>query len=125
MVKLKIADMVEPSKQAPAGKKDVSQAILEKKKAPNKLTVEESKNNDNTIIEMTEKRMEELGILRGDQVLLKGKKKRETICIAFIPEDADAKNHEIRMNKGTRRNLRVRLGDVVTVKPLTECPNAE
>ncbi len=54
-------------------KKDLSKAILDKKKAPNKLTVEDSKNDDNTIIELTEAKMEELKLMRGDQVLLRGK----------------------------------------------------
>jgi transitional endoplasmic reticulum ATPase len=53
--------------------KDLSTAILNKKKAPNKLTVEDSKNDDNTIIELTEAKMEELKLMRGDQVLLRGK----------------------------------------------------
>jgi hypothetical protein len=52
--------------------KDLSTAILAKKKAPNKLTVQDSKNDDNTIIELTEKKMEELKLMRGDQVLLRG-----------------------------------------------------
>jgi transitional endoplasmic reticulum ATPase len=69
--------------------------------------------------------MEELNLMRGDQVRLKGKKRRETICIAFTPDNApDAKDGDIRINKGTRRNLRVRLGDVVIVEPVTELPNA-
>jgi formylmethanofuran dehydrogenase subunit D len=44
-----------------------------KKKNPSKLTVEDSKDDDNTIVLITEKRMEELNIMKGDQVLLKGK----------------------------------------------------
>ncbi len=47
--------------------------LLEKKNAPYKLTVEDTQNDDNTIVEMTEKRMEELKLMRGDQVLIKGK----------------------------------------------------
>jgi len=43
-----------------------------KKKNPSKLTVEDSKDDDNTIVLITEKRMEELNIMKGDQVLLKG-----------------------------------------------------
>jgi transitional endoplasmic reticulum ATPase len=73
---------------------------------------------------MTEKKMEELNLMRGDQVLLKGKKRRETVCIAFTPEDPLAKDTDIRMNKGTRKNLRVRLGDIVVVSAITELPNA-
>ena len=34
-------------------KKDVSEAILKKKKAPHKLLVEESKQDDNSVVEMT------------------------------------------------------------------------
>jgi transitional endoplasmic reticulum ATPase len=54
-------------------KKDVSQAILERKKAPHKLSVEEAKNDDNSIIEMTQAKMDELKIFKGDTVLIKGK----------------------------------------------------
>jgi len=69
--------------------------------------------------------MEELKLMRGDQVLLMGKKRRETVCIAFSPdENSNAKDDEIRMNKGTRRNLRVRLGDIVRVSAVPELPNA-
>ena len=107
-------------------KKDVSTAILDKKKAPNKLTVEESKNDDNTIIVISEKKMEELNLMRGDQVKLRGKKRKETICIAFTPDDGEElKDSEIKMNKGTRRNLRVRLSDIVIVEPLMELPTAQ
>jgi hypothetical protein len=58
----------------PCRKKDVSQAILQQKKAPNKLTVEDSKQDDNSVIEMTETKMEELKLMRGDHVLLRGKR---------------------------------------------------
>jgi len=51
----------------------VSTAILDKKKAPHKLTVEEAKNDDNSVIEMTQAKMDELKIFKGDTVLLKGK----------------------------------------------------
>jgi transitional endoplasmic reticulum ATPase len=53
-------------------KKDVSTAILERKKAPHKLTVEDAKNDDNSIIEMTQAKMDELKIFKGDTVLIKG-----------------------------------------------------
>lgn len=53
-------------------KKDFSTAILDRKKAPNKLTVEEAKNDDNSVIEMTQAKMDELKIFKGDTVLIKG-----------------------------------------------------
>lgn len=54
-------------------KKDFSTAILDKKKAPHKLTVEDAKNDDNSIVEMTQAKMDELKIFKGDTVMLKGK----------------------------------------------------
>lgn len=105
-------------------KKDVSQAILEKKKAPHKLTVEDAKNDDNSVVEMTQAKMDELKIFKGDTVLLKGKKRKDTVCIALAVEETDdLENMRIRMNKVVRRNLRVRLGDVVSVHPCPDIPN--
>ena len=52
--------------------KDFSTAILNKKKAPHKLQVEESKQDDNSIVEMTQAKMDELKIFKGDAVILKG-----------------------------------------------------
>ncbi len=105
-------------------KKDFSTAILEKKKAPHKLTVEDAKNDDNSVVEMTQAKMDELKIFKGDTVLLKGKKRKDTVCIALAVEETDdLDNMRIRMNKVVRRNLRVRLGDVVSVHPCPDIPN--
>ena len=105
-------------------KKDVATAILEKKKAPHKLTVEEAKNDDNSVVEMSQAKMEELKIFKGDTVMLKGKKRKDTVCIALAVEEGDdLDNMKIRMNKVVRRNLRVRLGDVVSVHPCPDIPN--
>lgn len=56
-------------------KKDFSTAILEKKKAPNKLQVEDSPQDDNSICELTQAKMDELKIFQGDAVILRGKSK--------------------------------------------------
>ena len=55
--------------------------------------------------------MDELQLFRGDSVLVKGKKRRDTVCIALT--DDTVADDKIRMNRVVRRNLRVRLGDVV------------
>jgi hypothetical protein len=55
--------------------------------------------------------MDELQLFRGDTVLIKGKKRRDTVCIALT--DDTVPDDKIRMNRVVRRNLRVRLGDVV------------
>lgn len=44
---------------------------------------------------------------------MQGKKRRDTICIALA--DDTCEEPKIRMNKVVRSNLRVRLGDVVSV----------
>ncbi|KAL8214476.1 hypothetical protein R6Q57_003925 [Mikania cordata] len=46
-------------------------------------------------------------------VVFKGKKRKDTICIALADDTCD--EPKIRMNKVVRANLRVRLGDVVSV----------
>ncbi len=53
-----------------------------------------------------------------------GKKRRDTVCIALVAEgDEELDNMRIRMNKVVRRNLRVRLGDVIAVHPCPDIPN--
>lgn len=97
---------------------------MTKKKAPHKLTVEESKQDDNSVVELTQKKMDELKIMKGDTVLLKGKKRRDTVCICLSVEDGDdLPDEKIRMNKVVRNNLRVRFGDIVQVHPCTDIPN--
>lgn len=99
---------------ANAGKaKDYSEAILEKKKSPNRLIVDESVNDDNSVVALHESKMEELELFRGDTVLLKGKKRRDTVCIVLADETCE--ENKIRMNKSVRKNLRVRLGDLVSI----------
>ena len=53
--------------------KDFSTAIMDRKKAPHKLQVEDSKQDDNSVVEMTQAKMDELKIFKGDAVILKGK----------------------------------------------------
>ncbi|VAH87621.1 unnamed protein product [Triticum turgidum subsp. durum] len=64
--------------------------------------------------------MEKLQLFRGDTVLLKGKKRKDTICIVLA--DDTCEEPKIRMNKTVRKNLRVRLGDVVSVH---QCPDVK
>ena len=46
---------------------------MDRKKAPHKLIVEDATNDDNSIVEMTAAKLDELKIFKGDTVLLKGK----------------------------------------------------
>ena len=56
-------------------------------------------------------KMDELQLFRGDTVLLKGKRRKETVCIVL--SDDTVSDEKIRINRCVRNNLRVRLGDIV------------
>jgi transitional endoplasmic reticulum ATPase len=51
---------------------------------------------------------------------LQGKKRKDTICIVLA--DDTCEEPKVRMNKTVRKNLRVRLGDVVSVH---QCPDVK
>jgi len=102
--------------------KEVSTAIMDMKKTPNRLIVDESpaSADDNSVIYLSEAKMEELQLFRGDTVLLRGKRRKDTICIVL--PDPNTEDGKIRMNKVVRNNLRVRLGDIVSVN---QCPEVK
>ena len=60
-----------PAVKKEAGKKDFSTAILDRKKSPNRLIVDDAINDDNTVINLNAKTMDTLQLFRGDTVLLK------------------------------------------------------
>lgn len=51
--------------------RDYSTAILERKKAPNRLIVDEAINDDNSVVSIHPSKMEELQLFRGDTILVK------------------------------------------------------
>ncbi|KAI3966373.1 hypothetical protein MKW92_046902 [Papaver armeniacum] len=103
-----------------AMKKDFSTAILELKKAANRLIVDESFEDDNSMVSMHPETMEKLQLFRGDTIMLKGKKRKDTICIVLA--DDTCEEPKVRLNKVVRANLRVKLGDVVSVH---QCPDVK
>lgn len=62
--------------------------------------------------------MDTLQLFRGDTVLVKGKKRKDTVLIVLADDDLD--DGSARMNRVVRHNLRVKHGDIVTVHP---CPD--
>ena len=62
--------------------------------------------------------METLQLFRGDTVLVKGKKRRDTVLIVLADDDLD--DGSARINRVVRHNLRVKHGDIITVHP---CPD--
>jgi len=100
-------------------KDDLATAILKQKSKPNRLMVEEATTDDNSVVTLSPDKMEELQLFRGDTVLLKGKRKKETVCIALTNDEA-TNNDKIGMNRVVRQNLRVRLGDIVSVQAIPD-----
>jgi transitional endoplasmic reticulum ATPase len=86
----------------------------------NKLIVEETENDDASLALMNPKRMEELKIFRGDMVHVKGKKNKSTICV--VMEDATCPEGKIKLNKVTRKNIRIKLGDTASVNAAKDVP---
>jgi transitional endoplasmic reticulum ATPase len=97
---------------------DLATAILRRKARPNRLLVEEAINEDNSVVTLSQKKMDELQMFRGDTVLMKGKRRKETVCIVL--SDDTVSDEKIRINRCVRNNLRVRLGDIVSIQA---CPD--
>ncbi|KAK3822505.1 MAG: transitional endoplasmic reticulum ATPase [Linnemannia elongata] len=97
---------------------DPATAILRKKSAPNKLIVDDATNDDNSVLALSTATMEKLQFFRGDMVLVKGKKRRDTVLIVLA--DDSVEDSKVRINKVVRQNLRVRLGDVVSLHTCTD-----
>ncbi|EDO19051.1 hypothetical protein Kpol_2000p15 [Vanderwaltozyma polyspora DSM 70294] len=93
-------------------------AILKRKQKPNSLLVDDAINDDNSVIAINSNTMDKLELFRGDTVLVKGKKRRDTVLIVLI--DDDLEDGACRINRVVRNNLRIRLGDIVTIHP---CPD--
>jgi len=97
---------------------DPATAILRRKAAPNKLIVDDATNDDNSCLSLSTATMEKLQFFRGDTVQIRGKKRRDTVLIV-LADDA-VEDNKVRINKVVRSNLRVRLGDIVSIHA---CPD--
>ncbi|KAI0224203.1 AAA ATPase cdc48 [Massospora cicadina] len=75
---------------------DVATAILRKKAAPNKLMVDDAVVDDNSLVVISNATMDRLQLFRGDQ---------------------DCDDAKLKINKVVRKNLGVRIGDVVSIHP--------
>ncbi|CAN6570353.1 unnamed protein product [Malus baccata var. baccata] len=93
--------------------RDFSTALLERQKAANRLLVDDTVHDNNSVVALHRDTMEKLQLFSGDTVLIKGKKRRDTICVVVADDTCD--EPKIRINKVVRSNLRVMLGDVVSV----------
>ena len=62
-------------------------AILRRKKKDNALIVDDAENDDNSVITLSSNTMELLQLFRGDTVLVKGKKRKDTVLIVLADDD--------------------------------------
>jgi transitional endoplasmic reticulum ATPase len=70
---------------------------------------------DNSIIALSQHTMETLDLSYGDVVLIGTDRGKETVLIVTPAEDLDHESAQI--NYVVRRNLDVKLGDVITIHP--------
>jgi len=80
------------------GEDSTALAILRKKASPNKLLVDDATNDDNSVITMHTNTMDKLGLFRGDTVLVRGKKRKDTVLIVLADDEVD--ESKVRLNKG-------------------------
>jgi len=98
----------------------MASAAPEQKRAKNRLIVDNSANDDNSVIGMHENTMTLLDIFAGDSVIVKGKKKKETVLVCT--SDPSCEEGKVKVNGGTRKNLAVKLGDVVGIHKCDAIP---
>lgn len=117
-------DIEKAAAPKPEDKADYATAILNQKKAPNKLTVDESTTDDNTSVFMTAKKLSELNLFKGDPVLIRGKRRKVTIALALQePSNGNLEDSKIRISRGMRQNLKLRVGDIAVINPSPQTPN--
>jgi len=74
---------------------------------------------------ITAEKAEELKFVNSDMILVKGKKRHESPAVLFIDDSGNSDKEKIYMNKVLRKNLRVRLGDMISVKKIDDLPNCQ
>ncbi|KDE09634.1 transitional endoplasmic reticulum ATPase [Microbotryum lychnidis-dioicae p1A1 Lamole] len=92
---------------------DAATAILRLKKSPNRLIVDETSSDDNSVASLHPATMETLQLFRGDTIIVRGKKRKDTVLIVLSSDDVE--EGKIHINKVARNNLRVKLGDIASV----------
>jgi transitional endoplasmic reticulum ATPase len=99
-------------------------ATLTKVISKNRPIAQQSTSDDNSIISMHPKRMEDLGFFNGDTVLLKGRRGRETVCVV-VPEEKMEEEH-IGLSKNALDWLRLAVNtDRVKVAQFPDIKNAK
>ena len=80
--------------------------------------VTDATTDDNSTIVLSSNTMDALQLFRGDTVLVRGKKRKDTVLVVLSDDELD--DGSARLNRVVRHNLRVKHGDVVTIHA---CPD--
>jgi transitional endoplasmic reticulum ATPase len=96
-----------------------------KKRPPHKLRIDDSKEDENSIVVITDEKRAELNLLRGETILLKGKRRKESVALLTIDDTGTLTNEKIRMNKVLRNNLGCSLSDNITIHKIPNMPAAK
>jgi len=98
-------------------------AIVTRKIQPNELIIDDAVRNDNSVVAVSLQKMDELRLSAGDTVMIRDKKRRKTVCAVAI--DPLCPTNRIQMNRVVRNNLRVRLGDIVSIEGCQDAKDGE
>ncbi|CAF1296061.1 unnamed protein product [Rotaria sordida] len=111
-----MAESVDPNKED-----QYATAILNRNERPNRLIIDNAINDDNSVVILSQQKMDELQLFCGATVLLKSEKHRETVC--EIGVSVLFPINRIQMNHVVRNNLRARLGDIVSIERCQDVKN--
>jgi len=92
-----------------------------KKIEGNRLVVEETlKKNEceNSAVYLNSNKIDQLKLFRGDTILVKGKRKKDTVSIIMTDDSCD--ENKIRLNEVMRKNIGVKIGDIITIHPFSD-----
>jgi len=95
--------------------------VTDHKTSINRLIVEETlkKNeSENSAVYLNSNVVDQLKLFRGDTVLIKGKRKKDTVSI--IMTDDSCEDNKIRLNEVIRKNIGVKIGDIITIHPFSD-----
>jgi len=82
------------------------------------VPTDDSPNGDNNCIFFSPNKLLELDFFTGENLLIKGKRRHTTVLVAV--EDDTLADDVVRINKVARRNLRAKLGDIISVHRLED-----
>lgn len=84
----------------------------------NQFYIEDALDDDNSVVRLSSQTMDTLELFCGDTIKLKGKQRRETICIVL--SDDECHHNRIRVNRVVQNNLRVQPGSIISIEACSD-----